>query len=221
VVEQPETKWAHRLRGFRPNSNFDSTDVDLFSTLGSALKEEIASFQTDFQQIDIYDVLLKQGHSLLPYKKSLSNDGSYESLHPFLFQPDRLVMLDGWVQSTSKAEAAYHEALVHPALFTHANPKRVSIIGGGEAATLREVLKHNTIEKAVMIEIDEMMVTVSRDFLPQWSNCSNLVGSAAWCVEDPRTTMYYEDALAWFMDRYGNDTKSDHDEMDVIIMDAL
>jgi spermidine synthase len=50
----------------------------------------------------------------------------------------------------------YHEALVHPALFSHSNPKRVAIIGGGEGATLREVLKHNTVSEAIMIEIDEV-----------------------------------------------------------------
>jgi spermidine synthase len=184
----------------------------------------VASVQTDIQRIEIYDVLRNraQGYrSLELYKKSLSGDGSYESRNPLLFQPDRILMLDGTIQSNRNDEAAYHEALVHPALFTHAKPKRVAIIGGGEAATLREVLKHNTIKEAVMIEIDEMIVNVSREHLPEWSDCSDLTGSASWCVEDPRATMYYEDALAWFMNRYGGGRKSYKDTMDVVIMDAL
>jgi spermidine synthase len=71
-----------------------------------------------------------------------------------------------------------------------------------------------------MIEIDEMMVNVSREYLPEWSDCSDLMGSAAWCVKDPRATMYYEDALAWFVDRYADGAKF-NETMDVIIMDAL
>jgi spermidine synthase len=130
-------------------------------------------------------------------------------------------MLDGMLQSNFHDQAAYHEALVHPALFSHAKPKRVAIIGGGEAATLREVLKHNTIEEAIMIEIDEMVVNVSKEHLPEWSDCSDLVGSTPWCVQDPRATIYYEDALAWFMDRYGNGGTSNNDTIDVVIMDAL
>lgn len=158
--------------------------------------------------------------NLPSYRRSLSNDGSYESRHQLLFCPDRMLFLDGWLQSSLLYEAAYHEALVHPALFAHQNPKRVAIVGGGEGATLREVLKHNTIKEAIMIEIDEMMVNVSRDHIPEWSDCSDLVGSAPWCINDPRATEYYEDALGWFMDRYSHDKKADK-LFDIIILDAL
>jgi len=163
--------------------------------------------------------LIDDEESLALYKKSLVPDGSYESRHPILFKPDRIVLLDGWLQSSVDDERAYHEALVHPALFAHTNPKRVAIIGGGEAATLREVLKHNTVEQAVMIEIDEVMVKASRDYLPEWNNCTDF--GAAWCVDDPRAEVYYEDALAWFMDRYPEDREPTERLMDVIIMDAL
>jgi spermidine synthase len=129
-------------------------------------------------------------------------------------------MLDGVLQSSLFHEAAYHEALVHPALFSHSNPKRVAIIGGGEGATLREALKHNTVEEVVMIDIDEKMVNVSRQHLPEWSDCSDMVGSASWCGDDPRAKIYYEDALTWFKTRYSDGGKSDA-LMDVIIMDAL
>lgn len=114
---------------------------------------------------------------------------------------------------------AYHESLVHPAMFAHPNPRLVAIIGGGEGATLREVLKHKSVEKAFMIEIDEQMVRVSREHLPGWSDCSNLVGSAAWCMDDPRADVRYENALTWFSDNYANTASSE--KLDVIIMDAL
>jgi spermidine synthase len=131
--------------------------------------------------------------------------------------------LDGVLQSRRSGDAPYHEALVHPAMFTHQNPKRVAIIGGGEGATLREVLKHNTVEKVVMIEIDEMMVMASREFLPEWSDCSNLVGSAPNCFDDSRTEVFFEDAFKWFIDRFsdGGALKGTEEPFDVIIMDAL
>jgi spermidine synthase len=157
------------------------------------------------------------------YRKSISNDGSYESEHPEFYDLDRIVFLDGVMQSRRSGDAPYHEALVHPAMFTHKNPKRVAIIGGGEGATLREVLKHNTVEKVVMIEIDELMVKVSKEFLPDWNDCSNLVGSRANCFDDPRSQVFFEDAFKWFIDRFSDDgeLKGTEEPFDVIIMDAL
>ena len=73
-----------------------------------------------------------QVSSIASYQKSLSDDESYESLHPELYKPDKVLFLDGVPQSTLYGEAAYHEALVHPSMLAHPNPKRVAIIGGGE-----------------------------------------------------------------------------------------
>jgi spermidine synthase len=182
---------------------------------------QIATAQTKFQRVDIYDVLRPKYQSLEAYKKSLLDDGSYESQHPELFQPDRIVFLDGVLQSRRSGDAPYHEALVHPSMFAHDSPKRVAIIGGGECATLREVLKHNTVEKVVMIEIDKMMVDVSTEFLPEWSDCSNLIGSGKSCLDDPRVEMYYEDAFKWFIDRFSPDSEEDEEPFDLIILDAL
>ena len=70
----------------------------------------------------------------------------------FLFESKgfgKVLILDKDVQSTERDEYIYHETLVHPAMLTHPEPKRVLIVGGGEGATLREVLKHPTVEKAV------------------------------------------------------------------------
>lgn len=167
------------------------------------------------------DVLRPYYQSMEEYKRSLQADNSYESLHPELFRPDRIVFLDGVMQSRRSGDAAYHEALVHPGMFLHENPKRVAIIGGGEGATLREVLKHNTVEKVVMIEIDEKMVKLSREYLPQWSDCSMLEGSVGNCFDDPRVELYCEDAFAWFIDRFSGDKKNSVEPFDVIIMDAL
>jgi len=77
----------------------------------------------------------------------------------------RALLIDRFVQSTERDEHIYHELLVHPALALHPEPRRGLIVGGGEGATLREVLKHNTIEEAVMVDIDEKVVEFSKKYL--------------------------------------------------------
>jgi len=77
----------------------------------------------------------------------------------------RALILDGYVQSTEADEFLYHESLVQPAMTTHPNPARVLIIGGGEGATLREVLKHNTVVEAVMVDIDGELVELAKKYL--------------------------------------------------------
>ncbi len=76
----------------------------------------------------------------------------------------RALVIDNLIQSTEVDEFVYHECLVHPAMILHPNPKRVLILGGGEGATLREVLKHN-VERVVMVDIDEEVVKMSKLYL--------------------------------------------------------
>ena len=135
--------------------------------------------------------------------------------------PDRMLFLDGTIQSIRSTEHVYHEAMVHPAMFAHPNPKRVAILGGGEGATLREVLKHKTVESAVMIEIDEELVAISREFLPDFSDCSNFVDRAANCFDDKLTTTVFADGRQWFLDRYGASPTIDEAKFDVLLVDAL
>ena len=65
----------------------------------------------------------------------------------------RCLVLDGKIQSSEADEFIYHEALVQPAMITHPSPETVFIAGGGEGATLREVLSHNTVKRAVMLTL--------------------------------------------------------------------
>ena len=186
---------------------------------------QIATAQTTFQRIDVYETFDLLG-SAKDYEKSLVEGDTYEYRNADLFSPDRVVYLDGVMQSSKKAMEPYHEALVQPVMFAHSKPEKVGIIGGGECATLREVLKHDTVKQVKMIEIDEEMVQVSREHLPTWSDCSDLVDSADWCGDDERAEIYYEDALAWFNNRFSDTEKIDSPEFeeepfDVLIMDAL
>ena len=225
IAEKPFMQWSYKLRGFRnelPGKSAGDIGQFLHGWLEFDMKEEVISIDTKYQKIEIYDVINPRFNSLHFYKASLSNDGSYAAANPELFRPDRVLYIDGILQSRYYGEASYHEALVHPALFSHPNPKRVAIIGGGEGATLREVLKHNTIEIVTMIEIDEVMVNVSKQYLPEWSDCSMMVGSAPSCFDDPRAEVIYTDAINWITERFSNkDRVRPEDLFDVIIIDAV
>jgi spermidine synthase len=125
-------------------------------------------------------------------------------------------------QSLTSTEHEYHEALVHPGMFAHPNPEYVAILGGGEGATLREVLKHKTIKQATMIEIDETLVNICREHLPDLSDCSKLEGRADNCFDDELTDLVYVDGRQWFVDRFGpTPTIEAEHKFDVLIVDAL
>ena len=100
----------------------------------------------------------------------------------------RTLVLDGKTQSSESDEFIYHEMLVHPALITHPAPETVFIAGGGEGATLREVLSHESVRHAVMVDIDREVVEASRQHLPAWHDGA---------FDDPRTTLLHEDARVY------------------------
>src|SRR5690554_5143745 len=76
----------------------------------------------------------------------------------------RVLTLDGLVMLTEWDEFVYHEMISHPALCTLPNPRRVLVIGGGEGGTVREVLRHPSIEHVDLVEIDQMVIDVSRKY---------------------------------------------------------
>lgn len=80
----------------------------------------------------------------------------------------KMLVLDGFCQSAQKDEYIYHEALVHPALTMHPQPESVLIIGGGEGATAREVLRHPSIKQVIMVDIDGELVEFCKQHLPEW-----------------------------------------------------
>jgi len=103
------------------------------------------------------------------------------------------LFLDWQIQSSETDEHVYHEALVHPAMavFLSAGlPKRVLILGGGEGATLREVLRYPCVEKAVMVDIDRDVVEACRAHLPSFS---------AGAFEDARAEVVFQGAREYLM----------------------
>ena len=214
-------EWSHKLRGFREgfSSTYEASQNPFEQDLGSeylgchdgSVKIPLVSKKTKYQHVDILENIDPKDRPL--YEKSLSNDGSYESLHPELYMPNRVLFLDGVEQSSMQGEAAYHESLVHPAMLAHTNPKRVLIIGGGEGATLREVLRHKSVEEVVMVDIDEELVNICREFLPEWNSCADMEGSdAKSCFDDSRSTVLFEDAFAYILDHFYPDKREDEME---------
>jgi S-adenosylmethionine decarboxylase proenzyme len=231
IGENTKTQWSHELRGFRPDeekrTNYlaDSSDLSLWilSPLEMHSKTQIFAGETNYQRVDIWDIVeVTDTPSYDDVKKHNMTAGDPRLNSPDYTTPDRLLFLDGTIQSIRSSEKIYHEAMVHPAMFAHPKPKHVAILGGGEGATLREVLKHKTIESATMIEIDEELVKIAREYLPGFSDCSNLVGRSANCFDDDLVTVNYADGRQWFIDRFGFSPTEKHDNpFDVIIIDAL
>ena len=116
----------------------------------------------------------------------------------------RSLVLDGKTQSTERDEHIYHQALVQPAMLMHPNPVSVFIGGGGEGGTLREALSHKSVERAVMIDLDQEVVELCRRYLPQHHQGS---------FDDPRVTLLHQDARG-YLERTG-------EQFDVMIMDLV
>ena len=80
----------------------------------------------------------------------------------------RCLILDGEMQSAQLDEFIYHECLVQPAMVLHAKPKKVLILGGGEGATVREILRHPSVQQVTMVDIDGEVVDFCKQFLQDW-----------------------------------------------------
>ena len=114
-----------------------------------------------------------------------------------------LMVIDGFVMLTGRDNFLYHEMMSHPALFTHPDPKRVVIIGGGDCGTLREVLRHDSVEHALQVEIDERVTRISEKFFPELCESNS----------DPRAEFYFGDGIKWMAEAAPG-------SVDVVIVDS-
>ncbi|MEQ1530160.1 MAG: polyamine aminopropyltransferase [Methylococcales bacterium] len=114
-----------------------------------------------------------------------------------------LMVIDGCTMVSTRDNFFYHEMISHPGLFTHPNPKRVWIIGGGDCGTLREVLKHPGVEQAVQIDIDERVTRLAEIYFPELCESNN----------DPRADLKFIDGIKWVKDAAPN-------SVDIIIVDS-
>ncbi|MBI2855250.1 MAG: polyamine aminopropyltransferase [Chloroflexi bacterium] len=139
-----------------------------------AVRERLFSGKTAFQEVEVFDT-------------------------PAF---GRCLFLDGKTQSAEVDEFIYHEALVQPAMVTHPRPETVFIAGGGEGATLREVLAHSTVRRALMVDIDSEVVEICRRFLPNHHRGA---------FDDPRLEIHFQDARQFL--------ETTTDTYDVMIID--
>lgn len=115
----------------------------------------------------------------------------------------KMLVLDGIVQTTEKDEFIYHEMLSHIPLFAHPRPERVLVIGGGDGGILREALKHKTVKRAVLVEIDKRVIDFSKKHLP--SVCGD-----SFC--DKRVETVVDDGAAY--------VRNTTEKFDVVIVDS-
>ena len=118
------------------------------------------------------------------------------------YEYGRVLMLDGAYQLTEKDEFTYSEMMAHVPLCAHPNPENVMIIGGGDGAIMREVLKHDCVKKCTLIDIDERVIECSKKYLP-FAGCA---------FSDERADVKCMDAL-----KYIRETP---ERYDVVIVDS-
>ncbi len=145
------------------------------SALSLKIKAKLHEEQTQYQKIEIFET------------ESYGN----------------LMVIDGYVMLTARDNFVYHEMMTHPAMFTHADPRNVVIIGGGDCGSLREVLKHQTVEETWQVEIDERVTRLSEKYFPELCESNH----------DPRAHFYFGDGIKWM-------EESRDESVDIIIVDS-
>lgn len=155
-------------------------------------------------------------HISIDLKKiHVSCESEFQKIDVITTSFGKTLITDGKTQSTEMDEFVYHESLVHPPLIkvalssnngnanANSGPKSVFIGGGGELATAREVLRHGSVERIVMVDLDAKVLEVCRKYLPEWGGDD--------VANNPRLELIIGDAYA-----YLNDCK---EKFDAIIMD--
>ena len=114
-----------------------------------------------------------------------------------------LMLIDGAVMLTTRDNFLYHEMMSHPALYTHADPKDLVIIGGGDCGTLREVLRHRGVRNAVQCDIDEQVTRMAEKWFPELCESNG----------DPRAELLFDDGIAYMASREAG-------SVDIVIVDS-
>ena len=145
------------------------------SSIGYRVDEKLAEASTPFQHIEIYRT---------------TDWGN-------------LMVIDGCTMLTTRDNFLYHEMMTHPALYTHAAPRNVVIIGGGDCGTLREVLRHPDVKSVVQIDIDEQVTRLAEKYFPELCESNS----------DPRAKLLFDDGIKYMAD-------AAHGSLDVVIVDS-
>ena len=114
----------------------------------------------------------------------------------------RVLTLDDLMMTTEGDEYHYHEMIAHVPMMHHKDPKSVLVIGGGDGGTVREVLKHDTVERVVLCEIDGDVVEECKKYLP----------TIACQLDNPKVEVLVEDAIEYIKDK--------ENEFDIVLIDS-
>ena len=114
----------------------------------------------------------------------------------------KFLTLDGIMMLTEKDEFIYHEMIIHVPMAVHPDVKKVLVIGAGDGGAVRELTKYKSIESIDLVEIDAMVISVCKEYLPQ----------TACCFDDSRVNIYNQDGLK-FVRKYEN-------KYDLIVVDS-
>ena len=136
-------------------------------------------------------------------KQLFSQENDYQRIDVFESKEfGKMIVLDGDIIFSEADEFIYNEMVVHVPMAVHPHVKDVLIIGGGDGGVARTCIEYPEIEHIDLVEIDEQVIQVSRQFLPRTS-CK---------LDDERVHIYYEDGLRF--------VRSREDEYDLIIVDS-
>lgn len=162
--------------------------------------------RTDMSDNWVYETVEQMGarFGIRVTDKLLDQQTTYQHLEVYRTEQwGNLMLLDGVIMLSSLENFIYHEMMSHPALQSHAAPRDVVIIGGGDCGTLTEVLKHAEVESVTQIDIDEAITRAAERFFPE------LVVHN----DDSRASLQFDDGVAWMRNaRSGS--------VDVIIVDS-
>lgn len=114
----------------------------------------------------------------------------------------RFLTLDGYMMLTEKDEFIYHEMITHVPMAVHPNPENILVIGAGDGGVVRELTRYSTVKNIDLVEIDELVVEVSKKYLP----------TTACRFDDERVNIFYEDGVKFI--------RRCEDKYDVIIVDS-
>jgi len=160
----------------------------------SSMKDDVTS--ENWQEL--YSTSLSPGQRFSLKVEEVLLNGKSEFQDIIVFKSSHygnVLVLDGCIQVSERDEFSYQEMITHIPMFANRCPKRVLIIGGGDGGVLREVLKHSSVEKVDMVEIDQMVVEVAKLYFR---------GSTATSFTDPRVTLRFEDAARYVRELPGD-----------------
>ncbi len=136
--------------------------------------KQLVSLKSDFQRIDVFE------------SKEFG----------------RFLTLDGYMMLTEKDEFIYHEMITHVPMAVHPNVKNILVIGAGDGGVIRELTRYDCVENIDVVEIDEMVVKVAKEYLP-FTACK---------FDEPRVHIYYQDGLKY--------VRKCENQYDLIIVDS-